>query len=237
MRRKALLIGNTNGLAGVKVDISNFKTFLNSNHGGQWYDSEIEIISNPRKSSLLIKIDEIKRQSNDYTVVLFSGHGGHSQYKRKTILEINGDGETIYETDLNNLSKRQLNIYDCCRTLASLHKTASDSLRAEFSESINTYRPRFEKRIMEADEQQAILYSCSIGQVSYDTENGGVYFSNFLKSAKNVPYGNEFKLVGLAHEEAVPPTIEYSKKLGGLQEPEAILAKSLSSRQLIIALR
>ncbi len=236
MKRKALLIANTSGLQGVKVDISKFTAFLKSNLGGAWFDSEIQVIANESKFNLQKKIDEIRKQSNDYTVVLFSGHGG---YQRKTILEINSSGETIEETVLANLSKRQLNIYDCCRSMISepTTKLAMDSLTARFSESVNTYRQRFDARIMQADEQLASLYSCSIGQVSYDTSNGGVYLSNLLTAANNIPYTEQFKLVGVAHDEARAATILESKNAGRTQEPDAVLAKSLSFKQLVISLR
>lgn len=235
MKRKALLIANTSGLQGVKIDISKFSAFLKSNRGGAWFDSEIQILANESKLNLLRKVEELKKQSNDYTIVLFSGHGG---YQRKTILEINGSGETIQETELANLSKRQLNIYDCCRSMIteSITKSAMDSLTARF-ESVNTYRQKFDNRIMQADEQLASLYSCSIGQVSYDTANGGVYLSNLIVAANNIPYSDEFKLVGVAHDEARAATILASKNAGRTQDPDAVLAKSLSSRQLIISLK
>jgi hypothetical protein len=236
MKRKALLIANTSGLQGVKVDISKFSAFLKSNRGGGWFDSEIQIIANESKLSLLKKIDDIRNQANDYTVVLFSGHGG---YQRQTILEINSNGETVEEKALANLSKRQLNVFDCCRSVIpdTMTKSAMDSITARFSESVNTYRQRFDTRIMQADEQPASLYSCSIGQVSYDTANGGVYLSNLLVAANNISYPDDFKLVGVAHDEARTATILESRRAGRTQEPDAVLAKSLSSRQLIISLR
>ncbi|SDK35350.1 Caspase domain-containing protein [Methylophilus rhizosphaerae] len=233
MKRKALLIANTNGLEGVKVDITKFSAFLKSNLGGAWFDSEIQILANESKVSLLRKVDELKRQSNDYTIVLFSGHGG---YQRRTVLEINGNGETIQENELANISKRQLNIYDCCRSIIpeSTVKAAMDSMTVRFAESVNTYRQKFDSRIMQADEQLASLYSCSIGQVSYDTSNGGVYLSKLLDAAKNV--STDFKLVSTAHDEARTATILESKLAGRTQVPDAVLAKSMSYRQLIISL-
>jgi hypothetical protein len=236
MKRKAVLIGNTSGLQGVKVDITRFSAFLKSNSGGAWYDSEIDILENERKSALLQKIDALKKQSFDYLVVLFSGHGGQL---RQTILEINGQGETIEETLLRQVTERQLNIYDCCRAFPStMTKKAMESLSASFSESVNRNRQRYDDRIMQAIPQQALLYSCSIGQVSYDTANGGVYLNNLLKAAQTIGYDQEFKLVGLAHQEAIAPTTENSlKEKQGRQVPEAVLPKCLSSQQLIISMK
>ncbi len=237
MRRKALLIGNTSGLQGVQVDIARFSTFLKSNSGGAWYDSEIDVLENARKSVLLQKIDELKRQEPDYLVVLFSGHGG--QLLRQTVLEINGAGESIEEDQLRKMAERQLNVYDCCRSISSTvqKSIAMDSLSFSLRESANQIRQRFENRIMQAIPQQALLYSCSVGQVSYDTANGGVYLSNLLKAAQTFDHGQSFKLVGLAHEEAMGPTAEYaSKEKHGRQVPEAILPKCLSTQQLVISM-
>lgn len=237
MKRKAVLIGNTSGLQGVQVDIARFTTFLKSNPGGAWYDSEIDVLENEKKIVLLQKIDELKKQSLDYLVVLFSGHGG--QYLRQTILEINGAGESIEEIQLRRMAERQLNIYDCCRSISTtVQKSfAMDSLSFSLRESANRARKRYEERIMQAIPQQALLYSCSVGQVSYDTADGGVYLSNLLKAAKTFSSDQSFKLVGLAHEEAMAPTTENSlKEKHGRQVPEAVLPKCLSSQQLVISM-
>jgi len=237
MRRKAVLIGNTTGLQGVKVDIARFSDFLKSNSGGAWYDNEIEIIENERKSVLLQKIDALRKQAFDYVVVMFSGHGGQA---RQTILELNSLGETIEETDLRRISSRQLNIYDCCRSILQepITKSATVMLSESFRGSLDLYRKRYDARIMQAIPQQALLYSCSIGQVSYDTPDGAVYLSNLLKAAGNISYGESFKLVGLAHEESVAPTVKNSQReRQGVQTPEAILPKCLSSQQLIISMK
>ncbi|TCJ15235.1 caspase family protein [Parasulfuritortus cantonensis] len=237
MKRKALLIGNTSGLQGVQVDITRFFAFLKSNAGGAWYDSEIDVLENASKSVLLDKVNELRRQSLDYLIVLFSGHGG--QVLRQTVLEINGAGESIEETKLRKMAERQLNVYDCCRSISSTvqKSIAMDSLSFSLRESVSQVRQRFENRIMQAIPQQALLYSCSVGQVSYDTASGGVYLSNLLKAAQTLDHSQGFKLVGLAHEEAMGPTVDYAaKEKHGRQVPEAILPKCLSSQQLVISI-
>ena len=177
-----------------------------------------------------------RRQYFDYVIVLFSGHGGQL---RQTVLELNSSGETIEETSLRGIATRQLNIYDCCRTYPSIEtKRAMEALSASFSESVNLYRRRFDERIMQAMPQQALLYSCSVGQASYDTSNGGVYLGNLLKAAQTIAYDQQFKLVGAAHEDAIPPTVAYSEmEKHGRQVPEAVLAKCLSSQQLVISIK
>jgi hypothetical protein len=96
-------------------------------------------------------------------------------------------------------------------------------------------RQKYNDRIMQAIPQQIVLYSSSIGQCSYDTKNGAVYLSNFIKAAKNV--SDEFKTVGKAHQQSIEPTYQYSLlQRDGLQEPDASLPKCLTEQQLIISI-
>ena len=237
MNRKAILIGNTNGLNGVKVDLVKFKKFLQTDIGGAWNDTEIQIIQNPARIDLLREIEIAKILKFDYTIVMFSGHGGYE--KRNTQLEINSKGETIPETDLMNISKRQLNIYDCCRKVVPEEGTKADSMAfgGYFAESAKQQiRQAYDKRIMEAIEQQASLYSCSIDEYSFDSNDGAIYLQNFLTAAENISSG--MKLVSAAHQEACQTTLEHSKKQQrGLQNPDAALPKCLSQQQLIISLK
>lgn len=237
MKRKAVLIGNTAGLEGVKIDINQFNTFLLSTKGGAWNSSEIEILLNPSKNSLLARLSSIRQDQYDYSIVMFSGHGGQT---RETVLEINDHSETVSENQLQNLSTRQLNIYDCCRCyLETFEKAAQDRMKiASFTES-NRDRVRriYDARIMQAITQQAALYSCSIGEKSYDTPNGAVYLGNLLKSACNI--SDQYKLVGVAHQEAIEPTFLHSLSQGHgneRQTPSAVLPKCVSAQQLIISI-
>lgn len=237
MKRKAILIGNTSGLNGVKVDLVKFRSFLQADIGGAWNGAEIQTIQNPKRIDLLREIEIAKILKFDYTIVMFSGHGGYE--KRKTQLEINSEGETVSEAELMNISLRQLNIYDCCRKVVPEEATRADSMAfgAYFSESArHQIRESYDNRIMEAIEQQSSLYSCSINEYSYDSNDGAIYLQNFLSAAANISTGA--KLVSTAHQEACQPTLDHSKKEGrGLQNPDAALPKCLSQQQLIISLK
>lgn len=198
MKRKALLIGNSNGLQGVKLDIRHFTEFLKHDVGGQWYDSEIEVKMNPSKKDLLAAIQQFKSVKYDFFYVLFSGHGA---YEKSTILEINGNDEYVYESDLKNIATRQISIFDCCRQRISdsLNEGLVKSFRNSLSGMANI-RAKYKSRIMQAIEQQVSLYACSVNESALDTEKGGLYIQNLLKAATNI--SSEYKLVGVAHEEA-----------------------------------
>jgi hypothetical protein len=236
MNRKALLIGNTHGLEGVKVDLLTYQEYLKTDKGGAWYSSEIEVKPDIAKRDLETLIFKYKREKYDYLIVMFSGHGGQ---KRETVLELNKNEETIAETELRNISDRQLNIYDCCRVYPSYTADSLMRMKAAFSESVSKSvlnREKYEKRIMQAIPQQVLLYSCSVGQVAHDSPKGGIYLQNLLRSTLTVE--DDFKLVGVAHQEAkVLTELQVRKEYQRDQNPEGILPKCLSSQQLVFAIK
>jgi hypothetical protein len=228
MEKRILIIGNTEGLPGVKVDVENYKTFFKSSYGGDWSDNEIIEKINKPKSELITSLSDLKSKSLNYLIVIFSGHGGQ---KRETVLELNSKGESINESDLKNIALRQLNIFDCCRAYPeSLTKGFLNEMKAR-SFSITNTRDRYEKRIMEASHQQINLYACTVGEFAHDTSKGGAYSKNLLSCASEVK--DEFKLIGVAHQEASILTTNEFKD----QHPEGDLLRLLTSQQLIIGIR
>jgi hypothetical protein len=227
MKKKVFIIGNDQGLPGVKKDIVNYKNFFKSPFGGSWLEEEIIVKINPIKKDLLFDIERLKFLQLDFIVIIYSGHGGHI---RETVLEINPFGEMIIESELKNIASRQITILDCCRSYAEL---ISEELRAKtVSETITDIlvRQKYDRRILIAIPQQVSLYACSIGEIANDTNEGGAYSKNLIPCS--FPGENEFKLLGNAHQEASKLTQEEFID----QHPDAILPKCLSSQQLIIGI-
>ena len=193
MKRKALIIGNSGDrnnpneyLEGVKQDVNNYKQFLQSNIGGDWYNDEIVLSLNDSKNELLRKIKQLNRENNDFIFILFSGHGSYSSLKECRKLYIYDD--YIYEKDLVNLAKKQITILDTCANIED--DITTDSIVAQF-ESRNIYkfskpyRKIYEKEIINCKNQQVILYSSSINESSGDdSELGGYFAYNLLKVSK-----------------------------------------------------
>lgn len=232
MKRQALLIGSSGGLQGVLVDIENMRAFLKSRTGGAWIDQEIEVLRSPSRASLISRVQQLKSTPPDYLVVLFTGHAG---YERQTVLQIN-ERETIGESELLNVGKRQLSIFDCCRVVTEQLKKAAELTAGLRFESVDATRQRYEARIMQAIPQQVQLYGCSKNEYSYDTRDGAIYLSNFLSAARATT--TEFKTIEAAHTEARMKTIECTKEdPRGTQNPEAVFPKCLTAQQLIISMR
>lgn len=231
MRRNALLIGNTEGLEGVAIDVENTSRFLQSSRGGEWDRSEITKFFNPKKDELIRKIEDIKRQGTDYFLFLFTGHGC---YYGQTEIQLN-IRETVPESIINFVAHRQLSIFDCCRVekQATVMDSALESIIKMESYRSST-REKYNQRIMQAAQQHAKLYSCQKGEVSYDTPNGARYLTNLLGSAITRGY-EAFKTVEDAHDAARTKTINESRLLGQIQNPTASMPKLPKDYQLILS--
>lgn len=239
MKRKALLIGNSNGLAGVKLDIANWVKFLKSEKGGQWYGNEIDIVMNPKKPDILSRIANIKASSPDFVIVVFSGHGA---YQRKavgeqTILEINNN-EVIGENDLVGIALRQISVFDCCRGVSAEVLSESQKEVGAFSK-VGSVRPYYEKRIMEAMPQQICLYACAIDESAMDTERGGIYTNQLLCCSSSFQKNESYKLVAKAHIAAAEGTRSAALCSKHTQNSDAIFQPDYSQQeqqQLIIGI-
>ena len=237
MKRRALLIGNSRGLAGVKRDIANFQAYLMGRYGGAWRRGEIIPLMNPSLAELRSQLNTVKAEQNDFVIVMFSGHGG---YERTTVLEINGQDEVINDTELMGLAPRQISIFDCCRALCSYQEEREMLMERKLfsvTDSADTIRQRYDSRIMQAIPQQDRLYACKIGQCAHDHEDGSgaYYLNNLLKHARSI--SGAYGLVGEVHEDAAESTkTEVMIWENAIQEPVCSLPKCLSSQQLIISI-
>ena len=204
MRKRILMIGNTDDLPGVPIDISDYYKFFTSPTGGSWHDEEIDILINPIQHELLETIAEIEEADYDYLVTMFSGHG--EETTDGTVLSINGDEETILLHNLTGLAERQLLIIDCCRS----HRRIPEDIRidsATLSLSHDSIRQAYEELIQFAASQEVILFSCNDTEVAVDTREGWIRsYSQCLLDAIEIALTNPrllFVSVGRAHAKAV----------------------------------
>lgn len=238
MKKIALLIGNSNGLEGVKTDLFEWKKFLISPMGGAWKHDEIEMIMNPQRSELLSHINELRKtKAYDFAIVVYSGHGG---YDRQTILEINRQGETINETDLYFIAPRQISVFDCCRSLVDGYEPIYESQRT-FStggilSNLQKIRNAYNQRIRLAIPQQVCLYACRIGETALDTESGALYIQTLLRQAKLFPNNEEFRTVEEIHKDASRLTYIKGLLKKHTQHPAASLPKCLTRQKLILSI-
>lgn len=215
MKRRAILLGNLDGNLSTNLDLSKMYEFLLSLRGGAWSHSEIILKANISYHDLDILVRDTQNARFDYVIFYFSGHGG---YERGTILELNPHGDIFFEKDVCHLASRQLNIYDCCRTLAKTQfsKLANSSALDNLSESFYSikahYRQIYESRIMQAYPQQMSLYSCCMNECSYDFGVGGIYTNSLINAVLSSK--DTYILASTAHHAAYQTTIEEVSRHG-----------------------
>ena len=184
MRKKILMIGNTDGLPGVLVDIDDCYAFFTSPIGGNWHCDEIDILMNPTKRNLSRKLSEIEYAAYDYVIVIFSGHG--CEEYNGIVLAIN-EHEIFAMRHLTNLSPKQLMILDCCRSYRVIDEEDAciNNEAIAFSRFDNMIRHEYERMIDNAVPQEIVLYSCDENEVSL-ISNEGSYYSQYLLTAAEI---------------------------------------------------
>ena len=214
MRKKILMIGNSNQLPGVPVDLADFYDFFTSPEGGNWCGNEIEVLKNPSRRSLFQSVEEIAEAEYDYLITFFTGHGNEDD--DETVLCIN-EREEIVLSNLTNLSPKQLNIIHCCRCYAetSTDRPFMKARRTRLSISRNPIRRAYEKRIQDCSPEQIILYSCEDGEITSGTYDGGNYLQSLLDATHAILAESDtpFVSVAQAHHEAVALTRQDGSRL------------------------
>ncbi len=232
------MIGNTAGLGGVTADMNAWRSFLRSETGGCWYNHEIVTKTNMSCSDLRTLLKVTKEEHNDFVIVVFSGHGG---IRREQVLYPNSSNEAIMEYELKGLAPRQITELDCCR----VYETALECRRSLFSEGgvitdgMNRsaiIREQYERRIMQACEQQVTLYACSIGESAYDNGQYG-YFTHELLAVAQVMDGYKYKPISDIMPDATARTT-YKVRLyvGAEQHPTVSKPRCHSSQDLILSI-
>lgn len=232
MKRKAVLVCN-NDASGATHDIDKWRKYLLSGGGGAWVDGEIERLVNPTLTHLTSTLERVKRENNDFVIVVFAGHG---EWERTTLLEINPQGEEVSETAFNNLSTREIVCLDCCRGVNRLTESSVEAeLRMFSANQMDSLRQAYDNRMMQAYPQQVNLYACKVGQCAYGDNNGGFYTNNLIEAAHDFLPNSDFQTINRAHNIAAPQTtIETRLRECALQEPEMAEGRCVTNRQLII---
>ncbi len=184
MKRQAILIGapgsisSDNYLQGVDFDIKNYIKFLQSPSGGAWDKSEIIAVKNPDKEKLLKLVKTINA---DYVLIIFSGHGAYD-LSGQTILAINRT-QHLTLGDLVTKAPKQMFLVDACRSFvdSGISGFLGEELR-NFSSRLTKQQARifFDNYLKKCENGTVICYSCSIGETSIDSNDGGYFTTSLL---------------------------------------------------------
>lgn len=208
IKRLAIIIESSDvrGLAdlpGARKDANNWHSFLVSELGGAWDDSEIKKLSKPRTSYIQSLLDIYKDR---YVFLCFSGHGfmDYNQYARtyETKICLNDYEQAVV---VDTITPKQLGtaIFDSCRGIENVYgsiKIANESFAAGRSTSFgmgmdsanqialnarraaretigNFFLNHIEKMNMCASVR---MYSCSMGGSAGEDANAGGYYTTML---------------------------------------------------------
>jgi hypothetical protein len=122
----------------------------------------------------------------DYTLTVFSGHGGISTKDNKLYLDFIDDH--LPASILKNTSKKQTIIFDTCRAYFTPGlRSINDSLFSSFEKAelrINNARQIFDNYLKICDEGIIRLYASTENQAADGDENGSYFSSALINSAK-----------------------------------------------------
>ena len=191
MKRIALLISNPGETGdedyanGVYRDIQNYTAFLQEPIGGYWEENAIYHLDRPTKSKLAKYLSAISEY--DYSLIIFTGHGGYDIEKDTTILQLQ-QGHDIDSNMLHGITKRETLIIDACRVFPT-----EKSLSESFSRIARANPPMDPTRCLELYNQRigrclpatVTMFSCSIGETVDDDDNiGGLYSHHLIRCAR-----------------------------------------------------
>jgi hypothetical protein len=206
--------------------MENYSRFFQSSSGGAWYTNEIEVLKSPSPSSLRSAMHRLK--SADYSIVVFAGHGGYSNAKQTTMLQL-APGVNVEEYELKDGAPRHTVIIDACRV--HLDRPVMESRRVEamtFDHADNTAFSRrlFDNHISKCAPGLAVMYSCSVGEGAEEaTDSGGLYSSILIRVGENRRAGAEkISTISEAHEDA---TILVRRETRDKQNPRAMFPRTL----------
>lgn len=199
--RGAVLIGcpdkGSGFLPGVSADLGGWRSFLTSDLGGAWRDSEIKTLTHPEWEVAEQQLREFG--SHDFTLVVFSGHGQYDPYQQATMLEFPDASVDIRA--LRTGSSRQVIITDSCRTIVGAEfgeerfKVGS-LVPAPDARYRASCRQLYDKAFLVAEVGTTFVFAASIGEGADETEGGGEFTRYLLGSASN--WAARFKRGGKA---------------------------------------
>jgi len=224
MTRRALIIycDNTGEelLEGPYYDNQNFVSFLTSPLGGDWYNSEIKSLHNPKVSDVKASISGFMSGA-DYTLILYSGHGATERNSNLQLLELSNGNISIL--DLRTIAPKQLMIFDTCREYPEVKNEDMVKL-AKMLEEMNANRKStrelFNLCLSKSGDGLSVMYSSSLNQASLDSKEGGYYLLSLLGVAKEWEKNNNQDQC-LDIREAHIASINYMKlNFPTIQKPE-----------------
>lgn len=203
MERKVLIIsnpgeqGDEHYCKGVLRDVENYVDYFKSPLGGGWnISTEIVLLSRPAVPTLRQELASLCKV--DYSLIVFTGHGGYSEKSDSTILELRKQ-EHIDSSELRCGTKKRTIILDCCRSPINLFaeevEQGKEIVAAYVDLDLAECRRYYKDAIENCDIGVIVAYSCSPDQKAYDSDSGkgGVYSYNLIRYCKDWARNQDLK--------------------------------------------
>ncbi|QEH36550.1 Caspase domain protein [Aquisphaera giovannonii] len=188
MSRLAILIHSENAdenspLPGPRRDIENFTSFLLSPMGGAWDPREFATEPHPTIDRMLELID--RANTVDYTLIVFSGHGGY--YGRKMSILLSYGDSMLVDDIYRRIKTKATIVIDACRSTiredVDLRTPQMAQVLTEGTDQSENYRALFDDSIARSTQRTTVVYGCARGEDAVDTPTGGLFISNLLNAA------------------------------------------------------
>lgn len=188
MSRGALIIGVPNArghdhLPGALIDVSTWRSFLQTPNAGAWDPSEIVTLVDPTRVQVSTAVAMLRAKT--FAFVAFSGHGCHLKPESGVGFDqlVLGDGSSISELDLNPGNGKTVLALDACRHVVLIKAFAERAIHtaglgiAEDSSYRERCRVMFERLIEAATGGTCTVRGCSLDEAANEDSNDGGYFT------------------------------------------------------------
>lgn len=197
-KRRAIILydGLATDTLGVKRDVKCYESFLRSSYGGSWKSEEI-IPLNVKQYTKVVLQCKCFACSGNYLLLIYVGHGeqdafGHTFFRVK-------DNKPCYICELNNYSRKQVTIVDCCRVWGGTLISESVMEKIAQVQTQTDTSAAFFDLLNQASDQRITLYACSPYEKASDACSYSYYLLNcaYLKLQEET---NKYITVRRAHE-------------------------------------
>lgn len=228
MNRFAIIIDAGNAepksvLTGTQIDTNLWVKYLQSLHGGAWYQSEISVLTNPSKSTVRAAIDATA--SMDFCLVAFSGHG-YVDAKTSLTYGVLKDGD-ISEAGLTPGCSRSITVMDSCRQKEYKRLTEGVAFAAAEmyeSDDVLAHRNLFDSELAKIPLAKYRLFGCDFGQVANEDSRGGFFTTALINAGDSASNGvvniksafDIAKSVVQARERTQTPTMQLPRTMNHL---------------------
>lgn len=195
MSRRAILIAAADAIPercipGATKDIEDFHEYLRSPLGGAWIPNH-EIWTFYDRDDLAVLGAIAATTDVDYTMVVFSGHGGHTDPNDLTTSTVRFTEKTYPVSQLIPHSKKYTVIADSCRYYAEKKPLIAEHLKyhvkiASSQSTTENFRDVYQEILRRTPVGGNVVFACDVGELAgVDDAIGSYFIQTLIAQAKD----------------------------------------------------